>query len=141
MKQVQLSMTLEQAEVVKHALDLYSRIGSGQIEEIEYVLKRQFGFDRKKDILEGESDEIDWRDFEDNIKRAKHAIGLSGNASYGVGNPRLSIAVHRSYEIYKGLCYALAIDQNPNPSFKTVDYDGNLLRYTQDPEPIINIVD
>jgi hypothetical protein len=37
--------------------------------------------------------------------------------------------------------FALAMDKDPNPSFRTVYYDGLTLRYTQDEEPKVEIIE
>ena len=140
MKQVQLAMSIEQANVVKNVLDLYFQIGSGQLEEIESVLKDQLGFDRKRDRLEGESDHINWLNFNNDIQFAKYELGLSRDAYYGIGSPKLTISTLRSYEIYKALAFTLAMDKDPNPAFKTTDYDAVIVKYTNDPIPIVNII-
>lgn len=133
MKQVELTMTIEQAEVVKKALDFYSRIGIGQIEEVQAVLRDQMGFDFEAYITPVQK--IEW----DQIRRSLHAVkaflGFDRNASYGIGNQNVSINVHRSYEVFKVLCKTLIEDRDPNPGFKGVHYDGLTVRYTQDPEP------
>lgn len=133
MKTVELKMTIEQAKVVQNALDFYSRIGIGQIEEVQRVLRDQMGFDFVA-YAEPQS-KIDWEEIRSFLTCIKTYLGFECNASYGIGNAAVSIAVHRSYEVYKVLCLALAMDREPNPGYHNVFYDGLTVRYTQDPAP------
>jgi hypothetical protein len=135
MKKVNIELTIEQAEVVRNALDLYNRISLCQIEEVAVVMERQFGYEIEPDSM------LNWYGFKLALKKLKHCFGFSENASYGVGNPSVGISGSRSYEILKVLEFALAMDKDPNPSFRTVYYDGLTLRYTQDEEPKVEIIE
>lgn len=130
-KIVKLELTIDQAKVVEDALDLYSRIGIGQLEEVEHVLKRKFGFFNVVD----KNTPINWDAFNQAIKYAKLYIGFEPNASYGIGNKKVSVSVKRAFEIQKTLSKELAMDRDPNPGFKTFDYEGLTSRYTDDPAP------
>jgi hypothetical protein len=51
MKKVNIELTIEQAEVVRNALDLYNRISLCQIEEVAVVMERQFGYEIEPDSM------------------------------------------------------------------------------------------
>lgn len=143
-KYVEMKLTLEQAKVVQDALDFYTRIGIAQIEEVVPVLQRQFGFDKKANCQVEclpYHEAIPWDLIREYINAIKSLLGFSSNASYGIGNGSVNVAVHRSYEVFKVLSKALIEDRDPNPKFRGVHYDGLTLRYTLDKEPEVTIVD
>lgn len=49
-KNVQLTMTESQAQTIMNALDLYSRLGHGQVFEIKNAMERHFGKEWGKDV-------------------------------------------------------------------------------------------
>ena len=127
---VNLELTEEQAHVVSKALDIYSRLGIGQLNMISEMVREefipfsngQFDFERAKNV-------------EQAINAAKSLLGFSPGASLGIGNANVDIKAHRAFEIKKVLDKALVEHQNPTPSFRGVQYDGLFIRYTKDPEP------
>lgn len=72
----------------------------------------------------------------DHDDEKRGALGYPANGSYSIGNARLDGRVQRAYEVKKVLQKALAEHRDPNPSFRGVDYDGLIIRYTQDPVPL-----
>lgn len=123
--------TLEQAQAVKAALDLYVRMGLGQFNELAYLARFGEIKHKSKDLTSCELDE-----FEDLTKNLSDFMGHEYGSSFGVGSPRVTATAHRCYEAYKVLAQALAVARDPSPTgFKGVDYDGLTVRYTQDPEP------
>jgi hypothetical protein len=77
--------------------------------------------------------------FEELESLIRHRL-ISKFGSYGIGNPNVHISNSRSYEMLKTIQKVLAEDRNPNPDFRTVDYDGVLVRYTQDQLPTCVII-
>lgn len=65
----------------------------------------------------------------------KEVLGLHRSSHLGIGHPHMAMSGRRSYEVKKVLAKTLAELRNPNPSFRSVDYDGLGPRYTSDPEP------
>ena len=139
---IQITVTIEQATVIAKAVDLLARLSIGQIGQIAEMVAMQEipmyspnGFSKREattDICEA--------------VRAKAAgilsdLGYSGiSHSLGVGNEHVPIAGHRAYEISKVIQKVLAEHHNPNPEFRSVNYDGLMLRYTQDPAPEAQVV-
>lgn len=68
-------------------------------------------------------------------------LGFLPGESYGVGNRAVSDKAHRAYELEKVVKKALAMHNNPTPTFRGVDYDGLIVRYTDDPAPECVIIE
>lgn len=123
--------TDEQASAVIAALDLYTRMSLGQIEELAYLMR--CGEIKPRD---DKGDDDRWLcDIEAALARVKTLLGHPQGGSFGVGSPKVSSSAHRCYEIKKVLAQVLAMKRNPRPDFPYVDYDGLFLRYTKDPAP------
>lgn len=141
MKKVILTLTPEQAVAVRDALDLYSRICIGQIEEIGQLVR--FGTVPMRNPADMPREMAD-ADRCDEIVRllndAKAILGYPISGSNGIGHPHVDASGHRAYEIKKVLAKALAEHRDPAPQFRGVDYDGLTVRYTQDPAPVAEVV-
>lgn len=136
MKTVNLELTPEQAHAVAKALDLYTRMGLGQIREIGHLVREgaiPFAAHIPADGVGGVLDRMDAIDRL--LGEVSEMLGFQPSASYGVGNPRVPVAALRAYEVEKVLQQALALDRDPNPRFRGVDYDGLGPRYTPDSAP------
>lgn len=48
-------------------------------------------------------------------------------------------AAVRAWEIKKAMERALSMHRDPNPAFPTVDYDGRVVRYTSDPDAVVDV--
>jgi hypothetical protein len=150
MKKVMLEMSLDQANALAFALDTYTRLCIGQLEEIESMVRwetipmgeSQSQFDRvdRESARRTASPEV-CDQIGEMMKKAKVALGYSANGSNGIGHKNIHLSGRRAYEINKVLVKALAEQKNPNPGFKGVDYDGLILRYTQDPIPLATVVE
>lgn len=137
---VHLTLTLEQAYAVRDALDLFTRLGIGQLEEVAHLIRlgvipRCQPPAAPRVTADGES----CQRIDDLLHAVKDELGYSRNGSNGIGHAHVSLAAHRSYEVKKALARALALHRDPNPDFRGVDYDGLLVRYTQDLPPLARI--
>ena len=136
MEKVYLELTPEQAQSVSKALDLYSRICIGQFEEIGHLvsmgvvpMRGDSGNERKiadYDVCEQVRGLMDV---------VKQTMGYPKGGSHGIGHKHNCVDGKRAYEVKKVIDKALAVKREPNPSFPTVDYDGLLVRYTNDTPP------
>lgn len=140
MSKIVIEVTEEQAGAISKALDLYTRIGIGQFDEVAQLVafglvpvRNTDGLPRQIAIPE-QCDEI--RALMD---RAKRVLGFSSGASNGIGNRDNDISVSRAYEVGKVLNKALAEHNNPSPTFRGVHYDGLGPRYTSDPVPVVTL--
>ena len=142
MKTVKLDMSVEQAKVICDALDLYNRITLGQFEELESIIRHRLickaSFDPNEEKIYPNFDEMD--EIKEHIHAIKRIMGFHPHSSFGIGNDKVHISNSRSYEMLKTIQKVLAEDRNPNPDFRTVDYDGVIVRYTNDELPICSII-
>lgn len=141
MTKVRMEITEGQALAISKALDLYVRVGIGQLNEVAQLVAfghvpifNAGGAPRKVASAE-QCDQI--RELMDT---AKQVLGFSRGGSHGIGHPDNDISVSRSYEIYKVLEKTLAEHRDPSPQFRGVRYDGLGPRYTNDPAPYAEIV-
>lgn len=142
--EVVVKMSTEQAKVICDALDLYNRITLGQFEELESLIRhclicKAGNLNDAEDKQYPNFDEMD--EIREKIFEIKHIMGFPQYGSFGIGNPKLHSSNARSYEMMKTIQKVLAEHRNPNPEFRTVDYDGVIVRYTQDTLPICYITE
>ena len=136
MTDVTITCTDMQAECITRALELYARLGLGQFQEITYLCRTKQIRGRNGELTHEQCETIDV--FCDQIKRE---LGHPPNGSFGIGSPKLHPMTQRAFEIKKQIEKALALHRNPNPSFPTVDYDGRIVRYTEDPDIAVSVSD
>lgn len=133
---VTVTMTEGQANAAISALDLYARIGLGQIEQIAELVRWGFIVPRANSNEERKQADPSVSESVENLTYLiKESLGHFRNGSLGVGHSHVHIQAHRAWELKKALEKPLAEARNPNPSFRGVQYDGNIVRYTSDPEP------
>lgn len=138
---VVLELSLAQAAALVEAADLYSRLGIGQLEEVSRLVRAEVipayanGAGDRTPATTAQCDEV-----ERLMKSAKNALGFHANGSRGIGHAHNDLSVSRAYEVRKVLEQTLALHRDPNPSFRGVNYDGLIVRYTDDPAPRARIV-
>ena len=141
MKQVTITVSVEQAKAMNLALDFYSRVCVGQFDEIEKVIR--FGVIPRGGLQSSDERQIasiqDCDSIKNHIKALKAVLGYAVNGSNGIGHKHVHSSARRAYEVEKIIAKCLIEDACPNPNFKGVDYDGLLARYTNDPMPVVQI--
>jgi predicted urease superfamily metal-dependent hydrolase len=140
MSRVTLDLTTEQAQAVDAALDLYTRICLGQIDEIADLIRMGVipAYTRRDESRQCVSNETT-QTIETTLKVVKTLLGHPANGSFGIGSPHVAMSGRRTYEIHKVLAQALAVARDPSPGLRGVDYDGLGPRYTDDPAPIAKV--
>lgn len=138
MTTVTITCTDTQAECITLALELYARLGLGQFQEITYLCRTKQIRGRYGELTHEQCETIDV--FCDQIKKM---LGHPPNGSFGIGSPQLHPMTQRAYEINKQIYKALAEHRNPNPSmgYRGVNYDGRIVRYTEDPDITVSVSD
>lgn len=119
------------AEVLRSALDIYTRIGIGQLERIDDYIPVSLNMDLFLEMRE----KID-----SNLFFLKSQLGYHTHGSYGISSKFVDEKAHRAYEIYKALSKPLYLYRNRDNEKidrHVVDLDGLFLRYTKDPEPVV----
>jgi len=136
MSEVTLKMNVEQAHAIVSLLDLATRINMCQFGEIEYLART--GEIKHRDGRQ--LSQIDLEGLADDIRELTSTFGFTPASSFGIGSPHVSVTAHRGYEIKKVLEKALAVHREPNPKgLRGVNYDGLIVRYTNDPAPTATI--
>jgi hypothetical protein len=136
--EVTLTLTIAQARALKTASDLYVRLSLGQFQEIaQYFAQGEFKVaDREwpTGALNAEPGLVSSirRCCDDIRALANHRFGGS---SFSIGSRGVSCQAHHAHEINRVLSQALAVDNDPAPSFRGVDYDGLTVRYEDGPVP------
>jgi hypothetical protein len=134
---VHLELSLGQAQDLNRALDVYVRIGIGQVETIAELMRwdqitpAAAGVEMSLELLDG---------VERRLLELKALLGHARGASLGIGSPKSTLSVRRAYEMKKAMSKALAEHREPSPAFKGVDYDGLFIRYTKDDPPVVTVV-
>ena len=136
MPDIHIKVTQDQAQAIADALDFYTRICIGQLEEVENLVRSEVvplasdaGVKRKTATID-ECDEI-----RNLMNAAKKILGYPSSGSNGIGHPHVCKTGHMAYEIKKVIEKTLAELRNPNPTFRGVNYDGLGPRYTTDTAP------
>jgi hypothetical protein len=124
----QLTINKAQAEVLIKALDFYSRIGIGQLEEVANLYQ---WLDMKRNLLNclTGSKEIDFELFRKFLNCCKGEIGQPINGSFGIYHPEVPDQFRVSWDIEKVIRHHLAFERHGFPvkrdwdTMMGVDYD------------------
>lgn len=130
----QRTLSLKESYSLSNALDFISRMGIGQIDRISDLARMEGAACLKNGKLEPASPD-EWSTLESITDHVSRFMGYPRGGSYGIGHTYVSQVAHRAWEIKKVIDLALAMNRDKSPSFRTVDYDGLMLRYTKDPAP------
>jgi hypothetical protein len=139
---VQITLTISQCQAVADALDFYSRICIGQLEEVASLVSDEriplcsSGQSTRKTADPYLCDKIMRM-----MEEVKITLGYPKNGSHGIGHTHVHKSGHRAYEIQKVLNKTLAEYRDPNPGMRGVHYDGLGPRYTTDPAPTAVVVE
>lgn len=137
---VTLSLTMEQAKAVSEALDLYSRVGTGQVGLIAELARDDFLKFRPEANYCKDERSRRLNTIDSLLNETARALGYAGtHHSMGISHREVPVSARRAYEIQKALDRALAMERNPKLGCSTVDYDGLVVRYTQDPAPTVAV--
>lgn len=134
---INLQITLPHARAVVAATDILTRLGLGQIDAIPELVRMgtipvasRAGSSRQLADLSA-IQQIDA--LADSMKAS---LGFSKGASYGIGHPHVCRDAHLAWEVKKVLDKCVSEMMEPNPQFRGVNYDGLVVRYTQEPAPV-----
>lgn len=131
MKKYKLTLTEKQAEVVIKALDLYTRMGLGQLERVLEVA-----------ALEGQQWEgpTDYETAESAMVTLKKALtGFALNASYGIYSEKVRDTFRVAYDIMQVLRHSVAWAKQPEGGIETWFYTP--LQTAQQPLPTVSAVE
>lgn len=127
-------MNTSQAYAASEALDLLSRLGIGQIDQLAELVR----MDDVQCLNEGKlehSSPVKCQITDGIVQHAERLFDYPYGASYGIGHQYVSEVAHHSWELKKVLDKALAMHRDPDPKFRGVNYDGVTVKYTKEPTP------
>jgi hypothetical protein len=141
---IQITLTREQATVVRDAVDLYNRLKLGQLTELWRFFEHEL-HKRYKNDTDGYCAARDRA--EQLLLELKAELRFPANhgahGSYGVGSPELTKDDNRAYEIYKVLDHALwklwHVPGNKDTMWCVSSDNPYLLNFSKD-EPIPCVV-
>lgn len=120
--QVRLAMGNQAAYALQEGLELFSRVGIGQLEALlEPMRQRLFGSQGagpdEQGLLEDANALV--------IALKSHLLGFSANASFGIYNPHVHAKVLRAWALQKAVRHRTAWDLSPT-GFRGVHHDEPL---------------
>jgi hypothetical protein len=110
-----ITLNVEQAYVLMHAMEFYARIHIGQFDHLEWAF---ISHDLRRDFI--------WRDQDkrDELRRLLNAardivfpelVHMGSNASHGIHSTDIVEGAHDAWDIYQSVRRTLAFHRNPNP--------------------------
>lgn len=99
----QITLSPKQANVLVEALDVYSRIGMGQLEIVEESIRKQYGFKYPLNIMDI---------IRNCLNTAKIALGHPVNGSYGIAGPDTPKSSQIAYDLQCVLRKQIADQEN-----------------------------
>lgn len=134
---VTLQVSLPHARAIVAATDLLTRLGLGQIQIIPELVRVgtiPVASDSSKSRQQADLNVIEQIDaLADSMKAS---LGFTKGASFGVGHPHVCRQAHLAWEVKKVVDKCVSEMVEPNPQFRGVNYDGLVVRYTQEPAPV-----
>ncbi|WP_031574731.1 hypothetical protein [Acidithiobacillus thiooxidans] len=131
---VHLFLTVAQANVVAEALEIYARLGLGQIETITEL------FNEGYIPVNTESGTVDRspvsQQIAEHCSAMKDHMGFSPHGHHGITDRVVSEAAKNAYEVECVLRKSLALDRDPHPKFRGTEYDGLLIKCTTEKVPV-----
>ena len=133
---LRLDITIAHAQAVAAALDFFTRLSLGQLDEIAGKFSHGEFRVACGDSHTGRSPTVEeCCDIRRLCADIKLVAGHKTGSSFGLGSRAVGEKAHASYEVLKVLQQALALHRDPTPSLQSVDYDGLTVRYTTQPAP------
>jgi hypothetical protein len=107
---LQLTLPASTAHIVVDALDLYSRVGLGQLDEISSLAR--FGLLTNADGEPPSEDAL--YEAEAYLKQTKRALfGFESSASHGIFSPKVNDRFRTAWGVLKAIRHRLAWDRTP----------------------------
>ena len=105
-KPYHLAMTERQAQVLVNALDLYSRIGMGQLTEVAHILRMN--------VIGNPSGTVDALDAVERLTREAASLWMGGSGGYyGITSEKIRDVFRVAWDLQQVIRYRLAWDRKP----------------------------
>lgn len=141
MPSVFIEMTIEQAQAVERALDVFTRLSLGQLDVLNDLVRTGSipAYVASGDTRRPCADETQCADFQAFMEVAKRRLGYPASFNYRHGHRNVPVSGERCYEIQTVLSKALAQRQSQNTAVRSIPHSGPIVRYTQDPTPHVEV--
>lgn len=136
---VVIEVTTRQAEVISKALDVFSRIGIGQLEIISELVNESFIPMSTAEVERKVAPLATVEDIEELMLKAKALLGHPRGGNHGIGHRHNDQGACHAYEIHKVLAKVLLEHRAPSLRHFGTDSDGLIVRYTNSPAPRASI--
>jgi len=124
----EMEVSKKQLLIIEKALDLYLRVGIGQVEIVAEILNEMFP-EKTKDVSQWDMK----KKYLDPMK--EELFGLSGGGSFGICNDVVSDNAKIAYDLNKTIQKFIATKDNHSET--SVWHDGNLLKLGSEPVVVI----
>lgn len=128
-----LSLTERQAQVITEALDFFSRIGMGQLEEIAHVLRVYTKPSESSSLQSYRLDELKRL-----IREAANVWMGSPCGCHGISSEEIGDVFRVAWDLHQVIRHRLSWDRHPNGGLQ-VSFDTPM-KYSQEPLAIIKKV-
>lgn len=117
-----LELDERQARLIMCALDLYTRVGTGQLKEVVSIF-RQFG--KMKDGEEAWKSHDRWATSVQNVTEDLCVVvtGFPAQGAHSIGSHLVHDRFRQAYDILKVMRHRIAWDTKPAPVVETLDHD------------------
>jgi len=130
-KPYHLAMTERQAQVLVNALDLYSRIGMGQLAEVAHVLRMN--------VIGNPSGTVEALDSVERLTREAASRWMGGSGGYyGIASEKISDVFRVAWDLQQVIRYRLAWDRKPEGGIQ-VHFDDPM-KTSEEPLAVIKKV-
>jgi len=124
MKKVNLTLTEKQLHIIEDAIDLFIRVGIGQLgivlEKLEFLFPEQMKEQRSYDLK---------REFTDKMK--EKIFDFAAGANFGISSPHVCDNVKIGYDLQKVIQKHIAVENNHDKY--SVWHDGPMLHLGSEP--------
>lgn len=138
--QVTITCSVEQAQAIAQALDIYTRLGLGQLGIVAEMVRdgvipqATAGNEPRRTATNEMCVQV-----ESALSRAKTVLGYPKGGSNGIGHKHNAMPVSRTYQVLKNLRHALAWHQKPGGGVSPDFDDPNLLNYAGEAPPFVTV--
>jgi hypothetical protein len=133
----ELELDIEQARVLAWACEMVARLGLCQFSYLTEALRSgEIPIWHSTTMRTFEAISTVSEDFDRLIKQAQALMGFHYGSSHGISSMAVDIVTRRCWEVRKVVEKVLAYHRDPAPTFRGVNYDGLIVRYTDDPAPV-----
>lgn len=138
---IHLTLSLEHAQALIEACDIFSRLGMGQMRALvglarfDHIPPAPVDGAKEQRLTVGQIDQ-----FEAHVQSAAASLGYMHGHNHSISSSAVNFGSKAAYEVQKVLEREVEMHRDPAPAFKGVKYDGLLYRMTDKRTPSAKVV-